>query len=341
MSAVIRTGFLLAVVFAQSLAWAAPPAHPGSPLYDNLYVFGDSLSDTGNDLALTKAQRISPAIPPSEAPHRTYYKGRFSNGAVAVEYLWQSIRNDTKASLTPFFSKKGLALKGAVNFAFGGSTSGYISQTPGQFYVPGVLGQIDLFRIVLNKQQSQARTLYLIWTGANDYLAVPPAQVAQPSEVIANITKAVETLYALGARDFMILNLPDLGQTPLAIALGPQQADALSALAKAHNDLLVSTHDDLVARLEGTRITLVDIFSITQHLLSKGEVLASPPALAIISPETGAVDCLFRNPSTCPDVNLTAHTPPVYFWDVMHPTTLVHGFYGKAMFESLSKEQAP
>src|SRR3954452_15862717 len=138
MNSIIRIGFLLVAVFAQSMVWAA------SPRYDNLYVFGDSLSDTGNDLVLTKAQRISPAIPPSESPHRTYYKGRFSNGPVAVEYFWQALRNDSKAFLTPFLSKKGIALKGAINFAFGGSTSGYVNQTPGQFYVPGVLGQVDM-----------------------------------------------------------------------------------------------------------------------------------------------------------------------------------------------------
>ena len=176
MSAVIRIGFLLVAILAQSVVWAAPPPPPAPPKYDNLYVFGDSLSDTGNDIILTKAQRISPAIPPSESPHRTYYKGRFSNGPVAVEYLWQSMRGDSKASLTPFLSKKGLVLKGAINFAFGGSTSGYVNQTPGQFYVPGVLGQVDTFRKALQGQRPPARTLYLVWTGANDYLAVPPAR---------------------------------------------------------------------------------------------------------------------------------------------------------------------
>ena len=165
MSAIIRIGVLLVAILAQSAVSAAPTPPPAPPKYDNLYVFGDSLSDTGNDIILTKAQRISPAIPPSESPHRTYYKGRFSNGPVAVEYLWQSIRGDSKASLTPFLSKKGLVLKGAINFAFGGSTSGYVNQTPGQFYVPGVLGQVDTFRKVLQGQRPPARTLYLVWTG--------------------------------------------------------------------------------------------------------------------------------------------------------------------------------
>ncbi len=338
MSVITRIGFLLVVVFAQSGAWAT------SPRYDNLYVFGDSLSDTGNDLVLNKAQRISPAIPPSEGSHRTYYKGRFSNGAVAVEYLWQSIRSDGKGSLTPFFSDKGFVLKGAINFAFGGSTSGYISQTPGQFFVPGVLGQVDLFRIFLSKQQPQARTLYLIWTGGNDYLlTVPPAQ---PPEVIANITKAVENLYSLGARDFMIPNLPDLGLAPLA---GPNSG-ALTMLTESHNSLLAEALNGLAARLDGAKIILADMHTATQTMLSGtstpgGNFVATPPALATVSPGTGAMDCLFRDPTTCPEVKLDIRTvngsPESFFWDVLHPTTSAHRELGKAMLESLPKEQTP
>jgi phospholipase/lecithinase/hemolysin len=334
MSAITRIGFLWVAILAQSAAWAA------SPQYDNLYVFGDSLSDTGNDIALTTAQRISPAIPPSASPHRTYYQGRFSNGPVAVEYLWQSIQGSSKASLTPFLSKKGLVLKGAINFAFGGSTSGYVSQTPGQFYVPGVLGQVDTFRKALQGQLPPARTLYLVWTGANDYLAVPPAQAAQPSEVIANITKAVETLYSLGARDFMIPNLPDLGLAPLAGA----NSAGLSQVTVIHNHLLADAHDDLVARLQGVKIMLPNMYAATQTMLSD-HFAASPPALVVVSLGTGAVDCLFRDPTTCPDVNLNLPTErgssEFYLWDILHPTTSAHREFGKAMFESLPTGQTP
>ena len=108
MNAVTRIGFLLVAILAQSAVWAATPP-PTPPKYDNLYVFGDSLSDTGNDIILTKAQRISPAIPPSESPHRTYYKGRFSNGPVAVEYLWQSMQGEARHPSRRFYLKKALS----------------------------------------------------------------------------------------------------------------------------------------------------------------------------------------------------------------------------------------
>ncbi|SEL37145.1 SGNH/GDSL hydrolase family protein [Nitrosovibrio tenuis] len=326
MRVISRLIFVMLAMCASTLNWAASPNPPA------LYVFGDSLSDIGNDTILTKAQGISPAIPPSVSPKRTYYQGRFSNGPVAVEYLWQLLKKDPSASLAPFLSKQGLVLYGAINFAFGGSASGYVSQTPGKFYVPGVLGQIEMFRTALRGKKPQAGALYVIWTGGNDYIG---GLTDQPAEVVGHISKAVETLYALGARNFLIPNLPDLGTAPIAQA----RAQELSLLTESHNDLLLDARDELATRLQGASITLVDIYAITQNLFQTGTVFGLP-ALESIAPGTGAVSCLFTNPATCPDVNLnvtiTPGTPTFYFWDVLHPTTFVHIHYGRAMFNSLN-----
>ena len=166
-----------------------------------------------------------------------------------------------------------------------------------------------------------------------------PLEPAQPAEVIANITKAIETLYSLGARDFMIPNLPDLGLAPLA---GPN-SPLLSQVTVIHNTLLADARDDLVARLHGVKIMLPDMYAATQTMLNNN-FAASPPALAMVSPGTGAVDCLFRDPTTCPDVNLNIPiergSTEFYSWDVLHPTTAAHRELGKAMFESLPKGQS-
>ena len=126
MRKIISVGFLLAAVFA------LPPVLAATPKYEAFYVFGDSLSDTGNDLFLTKLQKLDPPLPPSESPHKTYYQGRFSNGPVAAEYLWRQLRND--AALVPFLSNPSMALTGGISFAFGGSTSGYLNQMPGETF---------------------------------------------------------------------------------------------------------------------------------------------------------------------------------------------------------------
>ena len=54
------------------------------PTWDKIYVFGDSLSDTGNVLNLTEGQ--FPTFP--------YAKGRFSNGDIWVDYLSEKLDLD-------------------------------------------------------------------------------------------------------------------------------------------------------------------------------------------------------------------------------------------------------
>lgn len=330
MKSVIRLCLLLLAVFTIPVSWA-------SPKNDTIYIFGDSLSDTGNDIILTKAQRIFPAIPPSESPHRTYYNGRFSNGPVSVEYLWRLLKSNNNAVLIPFLSKKGLTLDGGINFAFGGSTSGYFNQTPGKFFVPGALGQVELFRAALKGKKARADALYVVWTGANDYVL---GTTKQPAEVVANITKTIETLFSLGARNFLVPNLPDLGLAPIVQAEG--EGPEFSHLTEEHNALLDGALNTMSTRLHGAKIILVDIYTITQTLLSTGSgtlppsqpVIIAPPALEAISGGTGAVSCLFADPTTCPDINIPTNLPPFYFWDILHPTTFIHRYYGQAMFDS-------
>lgn len=331
MKNIIKICLVFFAVFTFPSSWAA-----------TVYVFGDSLSDTGNDIILTKAQRIFPAIPPSESPHRTYYNGRFSNGPVSVEYLWRLLQNDRNAVLTPFMSKQGLTLDGGVSLAFGGSKSGFVSQTPGLFYVPGVLGQIELFRKALKGKKPKADALYVIWTGANDYIVPERGEgPAEPAEVVANITKAIETLYSIGARNFLVPNLPDLGLAPIV----HESASQFSQLTQSHNALLERARDELDIRLKGAIITFVDIYAVSQNLLSTGTpppdpkpILIFPPALAVISGEVASA-CLFIDPTKCPDVNVTGNlSQAYYFWDILHPTTLIHGYFGQAMFDKWKSE---
>src|SRR5687767_5383518 len=68
------------------------------PKFDSLYVFGDSLADHGNIYRMTKALNYEPTVPPSDSPHRTYFDGRFSNGYMGLEYLWQHLSQHAPGS---------------------------------------------------------------------------------------------------------------------------------------------------------------------------------------------------------------------------------------------------
>jgi len=266
------------------------PKIPYLPNYHALYVFGDSLSDTGNDLAITRAIGFNPAIPPSDTPHRTYFQGRFSNGPVAVEYLWRLLQRDNTAALVPIVRTTTLPHKTAVNFAFGGSTSGYVSQIPAGIPVPGVLSQVQLFRLALHGRKPKPHGLYVVWTGANDYIL---ADVRDPAAVVANIAQAIRTLYALGARDFLVPNLPDMGLARSFSRCLQGPARPAPRLRLATTRYRRKRFAGLAPQLKGATITPVDIFTIARQNVGNG--IAFPPALEVLAP--GASGCLIINPS--------------------------------------------
>lgn len=305
----------------------------GPPQYDTMFVFGDSLSDTGNDFAASSAQHMVPAIPPSVTPRATYWQGRFSNGPVAVEYLWKLVTNKNSSELEPSFLVGNLDKKTGISFAFGGSGSGLQNQLPNMsLVVPGLLGQVGLYTTALRGKQSKSNALFVVWSGSNDYLQ---NITLEPYEVVGNVTKSIRALYDTGARNFLVPNLPDLGGIPFVKAQGASAQFTL--LAKTHNAYLASSLNSL-RQLPGIKFFTVDVFALGETLLNSGLVNAEMPALAFLSPGTGAVDCLFTNPYYCVDVVQSGFLAPFLYWDVMHPTTQVHGVIGAAMYVAILKK---
>jgi phospholipase/lecithinase/hemolysin len=302
--AVLLTLFTLPLTAA-----AAAPA----PKYDSLYVFGDSLADNGNVFLTSKALSLDPAPPPSVSPHRTYFNGRFSNGPVGVEYLWQLLSGQAPGSpkgLKPFLAAPILGATGAVNFAFGGTGTPYLDQTPGGLWAPGLKGQIELFRAALRGRKPSKRALYVISTAANDYRLDAFNQPMPPPDVVQNIADAVTTLYRLGARDVMVLNLPDLGLIPAnAGAPGPA-----TLLTQVHNSLLAAAMTSLAARLPNLNLIQIDLLQVYALLTGMNQTV---PALAFLfppgtlppgyPPDFPMAACLFIDPATCLDATTAAH----------------------------------
>jgi phospholipase/lecithinase/hemolysin len=322
------------LLFAIHLAWFQQPAHAAN--YNTFYVFGDSLSDTGNDLIYTTAlfKQLGlppdfPAIPPSVSPHKTYYEGRFSNGPMAFEYLWQALQSDPGAQLKPSEGVPDPRSESAVNFAFGGSGSGISSKTPGGFYVPGALGQVDSFLEAFG-QNAPKKALYAIWTGANDYLL---GTYTDPARTIANIRLAIKTLYSAGARYFLVPNLPDLSSVPIlndSNIQSPASAETLHQLTLDHNAALASALKSMRQQHPGIKLISVDIYTYFNQLKESLNTGTGPGG-----------NCLFTDasngggPYTCSDVLSAA--PGYLFWDVEHPTTEVHQLMSSQMLEALKK----
>jgi phospholipase/lecithinase/hemolysin len=328
---------LIAVLLA---LLALPPAMSAqTSRFDSLYVFGDSLADNGNDFLLLKALGFDPAAPPSESPHRTYFAGRFSNGPIGVEYLWQLLSGNAPGSangLKPFLGAPQLGPKGAVDFAFGGSGTPFLDQTPGGQWVPGLKGQVELFRTALGGRKPSKRALYVVSTGANDYRDDAFNQPMQPQDVVRNISDSVAALYQLGARDVMVVNLPDLGLVP-ANAGNPGPASFLTAV---HNAVLAGAMAELAASLPNLHLIQIDMIHVFTTL--PPGMNQTIPALEVLFP-AGSLPppyppdfhmsaCLFIDPATCLDAPTFDVGAQFLFWDIVHPTTAAHRVFGDYLY---------
>lgn len=330
----LRTSITVALFFFGCLLPSAVSAQ--MPQFDSLYVFGDSLADNGNLFIQSRMSGDDIPVPPSISPHRTYFKGRFSNGYIGFEHLWQLLSGrqpGTAQALQPFLASPFLRSTGAVNFAFGGTGTPYLDQTPGGMWTFGLKGQVELFRLALLGRRPSNRALYAITTGPNDYRADPFNVPMDPTLVVRNIEDSIAALYRLGARHVMVLDLPDLGLIPANG--GDPNATLISII---HNDLLAGAVARLRARYPDLHVVPVTLNPLFLDLLSQLE--GQLPALEAVMPlYPGMSACLFLDPTTCQDVPNSAFNVNLgfLFWDVVHPTTEAHRYLGEYMLDVLAE----
>ena len=279
---------VLSYAAAALLAVASVPA----AAYSDLYVFGDSLSDNGNLYALT-----SNTVPPSP-----YFQGRFSNGPVAVEVLATGLG----ATLHD------LAVAGAQT-----STLGQIAGT-------GMTSQLTNYSTLLAGAGADPNALYFVWGGANDLRAAGAAAGAAIAPTIGNLTNIVSSLYNLGARDFLLPNLPDLGLTPEAIENGAAFAGASSFLSETFNTNLAAAYSGLATLLPGVKFTYFDAMAAQRTIV----------AGVGTNGFTNVTERCFDT-RDAQAVTLCA-TPDTYLsWDNIHPTAAAHALLGSQMLAAV------
>ena len=180
-------GLVVLILALASFALRAPSAYGSFLSFQNLVVFGDSLSDNGNTFS-------SVGLP--KAP---YYDGRWTNGPNWVDYFSQLAGIP---DVSAFLRNRG------TNFAVGGSTSLYLA------------GEIATY-LANNGGRADPTNLYVIWISADDFQAGLTAQ-----QTSAAIETEVVALGRAGARYLLLLTVPDISLTPNAIAGGGAEVQA-------------------------------------------------------------------------------------------------------------------
>ena len=265
------------------------PANAGN--FKNVVVFGDSLSDSGNVSTFTHG-----TYPP--AP----YAGRFSDGPVWVEYL-----------------VKTLGISGDFcNYAFGGANTGV--SNPAHDNAPGFKTQVSAYTGLLTAPAVAAfstafpqpkDSLFIIWIGGNDFLSAdladPVAVATAVSDAVVNIRTGMTQLAGVGAVNFMVVNLPDLGIIPRL-----NQDAALSAggtqLSRLFNSSLGAMLDGFEADHPAVTIVRFDAFNLLNEMVNDPE----------LGGFTNVTDKQFDQAAG------TVAEGRYLFWDDIHPTTITH-----------------
>ena len=315
--------------------FAAPASLAMEKPYDSILVFGGSLSDPGNGFVVLSDpssfgfdESCDPLTPMNVPPYDTlddlylpdgvYATGghHVSNGATWIEQL---ARNKGLAGYTrPALRNDG---QKARNYAVGGARANdYMCRF-------NLSDQLEAF--LTSGVELTAETLVVIEMGGND---VRDALVAalllgkDPSETLLpaldNIGTAIAQLNYMGARQFLLMNVPDIGKAPSVLGLGPDIAGFASILTSEFNEGLAIVQENLNWSLDDIDIRMFDVYSLLDA------IIAEPEDYGI---EVTDTPCITPNvpPYKCedPDVHL--------FWDGLHPTKAVHKIMANTAVEVL------
>ena len=341
------------------------PAHP----ITRLVIFGDSLSDAGR---IKHRLQVFPGNP--------YWLGRFSNGPVWPDYLALASelavlnRAYGGASINPPHDLDDIGLIGFV-------------KDEGRFFVSGSLS--DQTEKYLQDQSIPGRidradnTAYLIWAGANDYISKEPISglittfLNKPrseqgyqsvaDDTINGISAQVRTLYGAGARHFILVNLPDLGRSPIVLqndsyhsGLGLKSdtgrrvelSERLSILTDYHNQVLAQQVGELRQELADAQILLVDSHALTASIFAGTDYTGTTAEfdygfdLDLSYADLAYRDTRLRLQQACyagmylgslDKDDTCEHATTALFWDVIHPATLAHCWQAHQVGDALAE----
>lgn len=280
--------------------------------YTKIVIFGDSLSDTGNDALVFESTYGFPF----PSPIADYTLGHFTDGpdTLPAAQNYFGVWLEQLSDVLPAHPAVMPSLLGGTNFAYGyantynGTTLFNLTGTPYTVPVENVGAQIDEY--LATHPQIDSHTLFVVWAGANNITEA--SSFAQVAEGARAQVENIQRLIAAGATQLLVPNLPDLGSTP--------RFNTSPTTSVPYNDASVLYNATLDAG-----VSLLPLVNFNKHLtiykldvysLLK-QIIASPAQYGLLN----VTDSSQKLPVD-PDTYL--------FWDDIHPTTRGHNLLGQA-----------
>jgi phospholipase/lecithinase/hemolysin len=292
----------------------------------DVYAFGDSLSDTGAKSPYSAFARSGYWEPPSIAPETVpypgqpiippygfYSEGRYSDGKVWVEYLAGELCPGGKLT----------------SFARGGAFSDDRNANQDLGVKGGLRTQVfeDLDDVLGDNGTFGPNDIVTVWAFSNN--VVFDLRQVDSADAVRDVGEAVQELADRGARRILVLNAPNIGDTPFGRFLSEQTIPGLfrnlNARVTQYNNML----DAAVRRLNrtlGGSVALLDINTLFRAILT------NPDAFGFAN---AAFPCMVQNDirirvltGACPVDDsggpLKLFTTGTVFYDLLHPTDAVH-----------------
>ncbi|KAJ1266914.1 hypothetical protein BS78_07G016800 [Paspalum vaginatum] len=319
-----------------------------------LFVFGDSLVDSGNNnnlASLAKANYLPYGIDFAGGP-----TGRFCNGYTIVDELAELLG----LPLVPSYSEASSVQEVLQGANYASAAAGILDDSGGDF-----VGRIPFNQQIQNFEATVAqiagavgaavaadrvaRSIVFVGMGSNDYLnnymapnydtrrRYTPQQFADL--LVRQLAAQLTRLYSAGARKFVVSGVGAMGCIPSV------RAQSLTGRCSAEVDGLISPFnanvraalDGLTASLPGARFTYLDNFRTSKAILS------DPAAFGFsvvdrgccgIGRNAGQVSCL-------PFMPPCADRRRYVFWDAYHPAEAVNVIVARQAFHGGTDVVAP
>lgn len=283
-----------------TLAGTASTAWSGTltDRFSDLFVFGDSIVDTGNTQALVLAAGGGDVAPAAAG----YFEGRFTNGINPADVVNQAIEGENLTG----------SLLGGDNFSFGGARA----RDDGDF-IPDLMLQVQAYLFSVTGVVDPD-ALHLINVGGNDVRDIV-INGADATETIATatgvITEQVRALKKAGAENILFLGVGDVGGIPEVTALGD---DAAAVGRQASEDINLAIRSALQPLGVDFFDTLAFFDEITPMLEANGVNTAIPCLISGLSDPLGPPSC-----------------DGFAFFDAVHPATASLQLAGNAIVAAL------
>lgn len=301
---------LFVSAFCIAAALAATP-------FTSLYFFGDSLTDTGNVLKATSTLNRYTFGLIDRHPVEPYQAGRFTNGPVWAEHTATRLGRPSDAAPAGMsMGAFGRVGGSGNNYAVGGARTdqGGVLGLLDVLMPTGIFEQVDYY-LSRSGGVADPGALYFLFGGGNDLREA--ARISDPGERMraaqqtgANLAYSVRDLYLAGARQFVLINSPDIGLIPESIGDGVTAAGTDAALQ-------FNSWFSLYARYLATSVPefslhYFDLFALQQELVAQYGI--------------GAVRPCKSDPTTCGET---------LFFDSVHPTAWVHEIIGNRIADQI------